>query len=139
MALAPKGSGKGQGNANARVNMPTSVTYQCLSLNQAYMKGFILELICGLIWIYNVSGLKDERAWNIIYDIIFVNLVTTCYFSEFQLLWQHCRSRCSPFREWWVAFRSYIGQMLDKTRNQMNNWRWDNPCAFGDQVDCSNP
>jgi len=21
----------------------------------------------------------------------------------------------------------------------MNNWRWDNPCAFGDQVNCSNP
>jgi len=32
-----------------------------------------------------------------------------------------------------------MGQMFDKTRNQMNNWRWDNPRAFGDQVDCSNP
>jgi len=21
----------------------------------------------------------------------------------------------------------------------MNNWRWDNPCAFGDQIDCANP
>jgi len=30
-------------------------------------------------------------------------------------------------------------QMFDKTCNQMNNWRWDNPCAFGDQVDRSNP
>jgi hypothetical protein len=29
--------------------------------------------------------------------------------------------------------------MFDKTRDQMNNWRWDNPRAFGDQVDCSNP
>jgi len=28
--------------------------------------------------------------------------------------------------------------MFDKTRNQMNNWRWDNPCAFGDHVDRSN-
>jgi len=29
--------------------------------------------------------------------------------------------------------------MFDKTGDQMNNWRWDNPHAFGDQVDRSNP
>jgi hypothetical protein len=28
--------------------------------------------------------------------------------------------------------------MVDKTRHNMTNWRWDNPCAFGDQVDRSN-
>jgi len=32
-----------------------------------------------------------------------------------------------------------MGQMFDKTRDQMNNWRWDNPHAFRDQVDRSNP
>jgi len=32
-----------------------------------------------------------------------------------------------------------MGQMFDKTRNQMNNWRLYNPRAFGDQVDRSNP
>jgi len=29
--------------------------------------------------------------------------------------------------------------MFDKTRDQMNNWRWDNPRAIGDQGDRSNP
>jgi hypothetical protein len=29
--------------------------------------------------------------------------------------------------------------MFDKTRDQMNNWRWENPHPFGDQVDRSNP
>ena len=29
--------------------------------------------------------------------------------------------------------------MFDKTRDKMNNWRWDNPRAFGDQVDRSIP
>ena len=29
--------------------------------------------------------------------------------------------------------------MFHKTLVQMNNWRWDNPCGFGDQVDRSNP
>jgi len=31
-----------------------------------------------------------------------------------------------------------MGQMFDKTRDDMNNWRWDNPRAFGDQVDRCN-
>jgi len=29
--------------------------------------------------------------------------------------------------------------MFDTTRHQMNNWRWDNPRAFGDHVDRCNP
>jgi len=29
--------------------------------------------------------------------------------------------------------------MFDKTRHQMNYWRWDSPHAFGDQADHSNP
>jgi len=32
-----------------------------------------------------------------------------------------------------------MGQMFDKTHDQMINWRWDNPHAIGDQVDRSNP
>jgi len=32
-----------------------------------------------------------------------------------------------------------MGQMFDKTHNQMNIWRWDNLGAFGDQVNRSNP
>jgi hypothetical protein len=63
----------------------------------------------------------------------------TRHFSQLQLMWPHRRNRGSPFREWWTAFCSYTGQMFDKTCDQMNNWRWDNPCAFGDQVDSSNP
>ena len=31
-----------------------------------------------------------------------------------------------------------MGHMFDKIRDQMNNWRWDNRRAFGDQVDRSN-
>jgi hypothetical protein len=32
-----------------------------------------------------------------------------------------------------------MGQAFDKTHDQMNNWKWDNPHAFGDQFDRSNP
>jgi len=134
--MAPKGSSKGKGNARAKV--PTSVIYRCLSLDRDCIKEFILEHIRGLIRIYNVCGVKDERARDLFYDIIFLDPVMTCHLSQFQLIWPDRRSRSLTFREWWAAFWSYIGQMFDKTRDQMNNWRWDNPHAFGDQVDCSN-
>jgi len=32
-----------------------------------------------------------------------------------------------------------MGQMFHITRDKMNNWRWDNHHAFGDQVDRSHP
>jgi len=32
-----------------------------------------------------------------------------------------------------------MGQMFDKTRDQIINWRWDNTRAFGDRVDCPSP
>jgi len=110
-----------------------------LSLDRDPIKEFISESICGLIWIYNACGVKDERAWDLFYDIIFYDPVTTRHFWKFQLMWQHGRSTTSSFPEWWAALGSYMGQMFDKTRNHMNNWRWDNPRIFGDQIDRFNP
>jgi len=74
-----------------------------------------------------------------LFDIIFLDPVTTCHFSQFQLMWLHRRSRSSPFQEWCAAFRAYMRRMFDKTRERMNNWRWDKPRGFGDQPDRSNP
>jgi len=137
--MALKGSRKGKGKATARANMPTSVINQHLLLDRDCIKGFISEYIRGLIRIYKVCGVKDERARDFFYDIIFLDPVTTRHFSQFHLMWQDCRSTSSPVWEWWAAFRSYIGQMFDKTRDQMNNWTWGNRCVFGDQVVCSDP
>jgi hypothetical protein len=135
--MAPNGSSKGKGKARAK--MPTSVINRRLSLDGDRIKEFISEHIHGLIRIYNLCGVKDQRALDLIYDIIFLDPVTTRHFSQIQLIWQHRRSRSSPVRDWWAAFRSYIGQMFHKTHDQMNNARWDNPSAFRDQVDRSNP
>jgi hypothetical protein len=102
--MAPKGSSKGNGKARAK--MPTSVINRRLSLDRDRIKGFISVHIRGLIRIYNVFGVKDERAWDLFYDIIFLDPVMTRHFSQFQLIWLHGRSRTSPFWEWWAAFRS---------------------------------
>jgi len=103
--MAPKGSRKGKGKATARAKMPTSVKNRRLWLDQDRIKGFISEHIRGLTQIYNVSGVKDARAWDLFYDIIFLVPVATRHVSQFQLMWPHRRSRSSPFREWWAAFR----------------------------------
>jgi len=77
--MAPTGSSKGKGKARAK--MPTSVINQRLSLNRDRIKRFISEHIRGLIQIYNVRSVKDERAWDLFCDIIFLDPVTTRYFS----------------------------------------------------------
>jgi len=122
-----------------RAKMLMSVINRRFSLDRDRINRFIPEPIPGLIRIYNVFGVTDERAWDLFYDIIFLDPVTTRHFSQFQLMRRHSRSRSSPVREWWAAFPFYMGQMFDKTRDQMKNWRWDNPHAFGAQGDRSNP
>jgi hypothetical protein len=84
--MAPKGSCKGKGMATARAKMPTLVINRRLPLDRDRIHGFISERICGLILIYNVNGVKDETALDIFYDIIFLDPVTTCHISQFQLM-----------------------------------------------------
>jgi hypothetical protein len=119
--------------------MPTLVINRCLSLDRDRTTEIISEHIRGPIRIFNVCGIKDERACDLFYNIIFLDPVTTRHFSKFQLMFLHHWSRSSPFQEWWAAFRSYTGQMVDNTHDQMSNWRRDNRRAFRDQVDHSNP
>jgi hypothetical protein len=97
-----------------------------------------LEFICVLEWIYNVFGVKNMRASDLVYDIICLDPVTTCHFSQLQVIWPHRRSSSLHFLEWWAAFSSNMGLMFDTTCDQMKNWRWDNPSADEDQVDNSN-
>jgi hypothetical protein len=118
--------------------MPRSVINRRLLLDRDCIEGLILEHIAGLIRMYNVCAVKNERARDLLYDIIFLDSVTTHHFSQFQLMWPHHRRRCLPFWEWWAASCSYIGQMFDETPNQLNSLRWNNPRAFGNQVDRGN-
>jgi len=75
--MAPKGSLIEQGNATATAQIPTSGINRRLLLDCDRIKGFMSEYICGLIRMYNLSGVKDERAGNLFYDTIFLDPVTT--------------------------------------------------------------
>jgi hypothetical protein len=79
--MAPNGSRKGKGKETARATMPTSVINKRLSLNQDSLKRFISDQIRGLKRIYNVCGGKDERAWDLVDDIIILDPVMTRDFS----------------------------------------------------------
>jgi len=114
---ALKGSHKEKGKATFRAKMPTSVRNWRHSLDRDRIEGVILEHIHGLIPIYNVCGVNNERAWDLFHDIIFLDPVKTRHISQFQLMSPHRRSRCSPCQEWLAAFRSYMGHMLGKTRD----------------------
>jgi len=104
--ITPKGSRKGKRKATDRPKLPTWVINRRLSLDRDRIKAFISEHICGLLKIYNVCSINDERAWDLFLDIIFLDRVTTHHFSKFQVMWPHRRSRSWLFREWWAAFHS---------------------------------
>jgi len=78
--MAPKGSSKQMGKVTAKAKMPSSILNRCLPLDRDRMEGFISEHIRRLILIYNVCSVKDERAWDLFYDIIFLDPVTSCHF-----------------------------------------------------------
>jgi len=112
--MAQKSSRNGKWKATARTKTPWSNINRRLALDPDRTEGFISGHICGLIRINNVWGIKDERAWDLFNDIIFLDPVTTRHFSQFQLMWPHCRSRSSPFQKWWAAFPHIWGKCLTK-------------------------
>jgi len=110
-----------------------------LSLDRDGIRGLISEHVRKLIWIYNVCGVKDERAWDIFYDIIF----SWCSHDSPHFT---IPAEVTTLREQEFAFSGVVSNILliyganvSQTRDQMNNSRWDNPYAFRDQVDHSNP
>jgi len=134
--ISPEGCCNDKGKP--RLKRPTLYINWWLLLDPDSILGFIPEHIDGNIRIYNHCSIKVESAWNLFYIIIFCNPITTCHISMFQPLWRYGKSRSLPFWVWWTAFCWYMGQMFDKTQDQLNNWSRDNPSAFGDQIDRSN-
>jgi len=68
--MAPNVCSKGKEKATARAKMLTSVINRCLLLDRDHRKGSISDRIRGLIPIYDVPGIKDERAWDMFLDAV---------------------------------------------------------------------
>jgi len=78
--MQPNGSRKGKGKATATAKMATSAITQYLLLDQDRILRFISQPMHGLKRIYNVGGVIDERAWDLVYHIIVLDPVTTGHF-----------------------------------------------------------
>ena len=78
------GSHQEQRKATARAEMPTSLIHRRLLMEQNRIQRFISEDIRGLMRIYDVCGVKDERAWDLSYDIIILDPVTTRQVAQFK-------------------------------------------------------
>jgi hypothetical protein len=81
--MAPKGSRERTGMGTAMAKMQTFFEHLRQLLIRDHIKRFVLEHIGRLIQIYNVSRVLDEWAWDLCYDIIFLDPVTTRHISQF--------------------------------------------------------
>ncbi|KAF8539341.1 hypothetical protein BDD12DRAFT_838511 [Trichophaea hybrida] len=92
-----------------------------------FAKQFMAEHIRGLIRMYAIHGVKDDGAIDLMYDILFLDPVTTRHFAQFQGMWKHRTSNQPRHMEWWIRFRAFLRDCFDKTRVQMNRYHKENP------------
>jgi len=78
---------------NSRAKMRTTDMNRPLWLDRDRIQWFISEHIHGLIYIYIVCSIKHDSAWDLCYDVIILDPVTTHHISQFHPLWPHCRSK----------------------------------------------
>jgi len=69
-------------------------------LLNGYRKTYLVEHIWGLISIYSLRGLKSDRAFGHIYDIIFIDNITTDHLGRFQKMWGHHDFKVPEYKEW---------------------------------------
>jgi hypothetical protein len=96
-------------------------------LLDGFAKQFMAEHIRGLIWMYAIHGVKDDGAIDLMYDILFMDPVTTRHFRQFQGMWKQRASTQPRHIEWWSGFRAFLRDCFDKTRVQMNRYHKENP------------
>lgn len=94
-----------------------------------FIKQLIAEHIRALIRIYAIGGVKDPEALDLMYDILFIDPVTTRHFWQFQGMWKHRGSNETQYKAWWDAFMAFLRDCFDTTRRQMNRYHAETPPA----------
>ena len=91
-------------------------------LLKGYQKTFLAEHIRGLISIYGLRGVKSDGAFGLMYDILFIDNITTDHFSQFQWMWGHHDSKEPQYDLWWSVFRKFLRDCFNKSREQLNRY-----------------
>jgi len=137
--MAPKDSRKGMGKATARAKMMTSVPNWRLSFGQNRTKGVMSDQIR-----VPLSELRCLQChwWEAVEPLLWYNLCWSSHDSA------HCTisADVAAPHEQEFGFLEVVGSLrlryaanVYKDRDQRNDWGSDNPRAFGDEVDFSNP
>jgi hypothetical protein len=105
-------------------------------LLDGYRKTYLASHIRGLIRTYGLAGIKSDGATGLMFDILFIDNVTTHHFGQFQKLWPEHRASDGPdsddpeHQEWWKVFRGFLRDCFNKTRVHMNRYfRESHPTA----------
>src|ERR1700730_15519113 len=114
-----------QHKKNPSTPSKTDTTWDTLLLD-GFVKKFMGKPIRGLIQMYAIHGVKDDGAIDLMYDILFVDPVTTSHFRRFQGMWKQRASTQPRYIEWWSGFPAFLRDCFNKTRVQMNWYHKDN-------------
>jgi len=91
-----------------------------------YRRRYIAIHIRALIRIYGLRGMKSDGTVGLMYDILFVDNITTHHFEQFQPMWPEHRSSDDTddpeHEEWWKVFRGFLRDCFTKARVQMNKY-----------------
>ena len=87
-----------------------------------YRKKYLAERVRGLISIYGLRGLKSHGTFGLMYDIMFIDNITTVHFRQFQRMWGHHDSKEQEYQEWWRVFKDFLRDCFNKARQQMNRY-----------------
>jgi hypothetical protein len=81
-------------------------------LLNGYRKTYIASHIRALIRIYGLAGIKSDGTTGLMFDILFIDNITTDHFGQFQELWPEHRASDDlenpEHQEWWKVFRGFL-------------------------------
>jgi hypothetical protein len=76
-----------------------------------------------MIRMYGMGGVKDGATDQLLYEILFLDPLTTRHFGRFQLMWEYRTSTQPPFLKGWTQFRAFVRDCLDKTQASNNRYQ----------------
>ena len=79
---------------------------------------------------YAIHCVKDDGAIDLMYDVLFVDPMTTRYIRQFQGMWKWQTSIQPQYIEWCSGFQSFLQDSFDNTWVQMNQYHneYSPPC-----------
>ena len=91
-------------------------------LLKGFPKTFLAEHIRALIRNYGLRGIKSDGSDGLLYDILFLDNITTDHFAQFQPMWENRYSEDPGHKKWWKTFRGFVRDCFNKSRDQINDF-----------------